>query len=238
MNGYLRGSLITLALFMSLILFPPMALAADAGTKPTETKTEAKDGENAVSVSVGPFFSDGALGFDPSAALWARYVLPIVMFRQIFTLSPYIAGGVVPDLNVGSEIPYDFGGAYQARVRGGYVLLATLGLMHTSNLAKWGIAPAGMNIYGDLFLGLGITHYVLNMRRLSSPTSPFKVAHRFDSNDGAFTADVGGALRVELTKRVSVGIEGRVSPNNTDLGNGKEKWRVNGGLLGILRFNW
>ena len=188
-------------------------------------------------LEVGSIFFDGALPLDPSVAVRGRYVPPISWLEEIFTLNPYFSFWVIPDVNIGSHRPFNFQN-FQAKIDSGTIWGWNVGLMHASNLAKWGISPRSADVFGDLYFGLGFVRYLFETRRLAQQQQNATNARNFDSTDSAFGLEYGVGLRVVWPNGFDLGVRGLAAPTKTDIFNGGSKWRWAGKLFLMISYSW
>lgn len=173
--------------------------------------------QNILEFRVGTTVFDGAQPFAPSATLRVMYKPPI----YTISFTPYVAFEVIPDLNVRSKNkPIDFNGVFQRKITGGYAMGVDVGIQH--DLGTFDIF--GLPLMADGYFGLGMMHYVLNLKDVNPPSADFQVADKFDPADGAFKFNMGLTLSVPVNKNFSAEAGVAISPQRTDIGNGGQKW--------------
>lgn len=186
----------------------------------------------------GVKFFDGALKpIHSSFALSFGYIPPLVCCGDFFSLSPYLNVWTVPGVNIGKHPPFNFAGTFKS-IDDGWMLGLTIGLMHASDLAKWGIAPESAAILGILMMGIGWAHYDFDLKRVAGFPHNFTIADRFNSRDDALRLEFNVGVEANWPSGYFLGIRGGAAPTYTDIFNGGRRWRTEGsvGLVGGLRW--
>jgi len=193
--------------------------------------------QHSVNVNVNTRFFDGALPINPSAAIRVDYSPPIVWGQGTFNLSPYVSPWSIPSVNIRGHKPFDHGGIFQNKIDSGSIWGINAGLMHVSDLEKWGLESECFDILGTLMFGLGWVRYDFDMKRLAVPQNPFQEARGFNSTDNALRIDFNAGVSARWGD-YSLGIRGGVAPTHTNIFNGGNKWRTEGsvGLVGGIRW--
>lgn len=184
-------------------------------------------------------FFDGTLPLDPSAAIRVLYTPPIVCCQETFSLSPYGSAWSIPSANIRGHKPFDHGGQFQDKIDSGTIWGFNAGLMHESNLEKWGISTSSAEILGILMFGIGYVRYDFDMKRLAQPENLFQEARGFNSTDNALRFEVNGGVAARWGScSCSLGIRGGAAPTRTNIFNGGDRWRTEGnlGLYGAFTF--
>ena len=189
-----------------------------------------------IEVNVGVRFFDGALPINPSPAIRVLYNPPLVCCQETFSLSPYLSAWTIPTVNIKDHKAIDHV-TFQNKVSDGTIWGFNAGLMHESNLAKWGISTSSADILGILMIGLGYVRYDFDMKRLAVQENINQNARGFNSTDNALRFEFNAGLSAKWGS-YSLGIRGGAAPTRTDIFNGGNRWRTEGnvGLVGKYNF--
>ncbi len=183
------------------------------------------------------FFEFALKPIDSSFGLRIDYSPPLLCCEDTFSLVPYVSLWTVPGVNIGKHPPFNFAGTFKS-IDDGWMLGLTIGLMHASDLAKWGIAPESAAILGILMMGIGWAHYDFDLKRVAGFPHNFTIADRFNSRDDALRLEFNVGVEANWPGGYFLGIRGGAAPTYTDIFNGGRRWRTEGsvGLVGGLRW--